>query len=147
MNATIEEMKQAIRESSKTSKIYVGCDSQINRRKNKVTYAIVVVIHWDGKHGGHILSQIETERVYGEAKKPAARLRGELYRVTELALKLVEDVGDRDFELHFDFNQNPLHKSEVCVKEAAGYVMGLGLGPAVFKPDSWASTSAADRLC
>lgn len=139
-------MREAIRNSSKSTKVYVGCDSKINRRKNRVTYAVVVVLHWNGNNGGHILSQVETERVYGDAKKPKARLMNELYRAVALAGEVMEAVGDRDFELHLDFNTDERYKSNICVKEAAGFVLGMGLGEAVFKPHSWASTCAADRL-
>jgi predicted RNase H-related nuclease YkuK (DUF458 family) len=145
MNATVEEMIVAIRDSSLDTKIYVGCDSKINRRKNRVTYATVVVLHWHGNQGGHILSQVETERVYGDARKPKARLMNELYRAVGLAGQLMDVVGDREFELHLDFNTDPRHKSNVCIKEATGYVLGMGMEP-VFKPHAWAATSAGDRL-
>jgi predicted RNase H-related nuclease YkuK (DUF458 family) len=145
MNATVEEMVDAIRSSSMDSKIYVGCDSKINRRKNRVTYAVVVVIHIHGNQGGHILSQIDNEHVYGDARKPKARLMGELYRAVGLAGQLMDAVGDREFELHLDFNTDPRHRSNICIKEATGYVLGMGMTP-VYKPYSWAATSAADRL-
>lgn len=147
MDATIEEIREAIRNSSPETCIYVGCDSQINRRRNKVTYATVVILHWDGCRGGHILSQVETERVYGDERKPKARLMNELYRAVGLASEIMDAVGDRHFELHLDFNTDPRYKSNICLKEATGFVLGMGMGEPVFKPYSWAATSAADKLC
>lgn len=145
MNATVEEMIDAIRSSSADTSIYVGCDSKINRRKNRVTYATVVVLHWDGNHGGHILSQVETESVFGDARKPKARLMKELYRAVGLASQLMDAVEDRPFELHLDFNVDPRYKSNICIKEATGYVLAMDMTP-VFKPHAWAASSASDRL-
>ena len=53
----IEEVREFIRNSSETSKIYIGADSECYRNKDKIWYAdytVAVVIHKDGNKGGKV---------------------------------------------------------------------------------------------
>lgn len=49
-----------------------------------------------------------------------------------------------DLEVHADINTNPNFQSNVALKEAMGYIMGMGF---VFKakPESFASTTCANK--
>lgn len=141
----ILEMKKAIQNSSKETRIYVGCDSK-RYSDGRVKYATVVILHIDGRHGCKMYSFIDNEQDYNKATNPRMRLVGEAYKAVDIASQIVEDVGDRHFELHLDLNSNPKYKSNTAVKEALGYVMGVLGFDAKLKPYAWASSTAADRL-
>lgn len=141
----IEKLKSAIAESSKETKVYVGCDSK-RYSDGRVKYATVVILHINGNNGCNMFSFIDNENDYNKANNPKMRLVGEAYKAVDLASKIMDVVGDRHFELHLDLNSNPKYKSNTAVKEALGYVIGvLGLDPKL-KPYAWASSTAADRL-
>lgn len=146
MNATIEEIQTAIKNSSPTTKVYVGCDSKISSKGKMAKFATVVVLHIDGKHGGKLFSIVETEPLFGSIKTPKMRLLREAQKAIDIAAQIAEVVGDRPFEVHLDFNTNEDHKSNVAVKEASAYVLGtLGFRPK-FKPQAFAASTAADKL-
>lgn len=141
----IEKLKTAIAESSKETKVYVGCDSK-RYADGRVKYATVVILHINGNNGCKMFSFIDNEMDYNKAKNPKMRLVQEAYKAVDLATQIMEYVGDRHFELHLDLNTDPKYKSNSAVKEALGYVIGvLGLDPKL-KPYAWASSTAADRL-
>jgi predicted RNase H-related nuclease YkuK (DUF458 family) len=146
MNATVEEIQDAIRKSSPSTKIYVGCDSKIVMRGKRARFATVVVLHLDGRHGGKLFSIIDEEPIYGSPRTPKMRLLTEAYKAIDIASKIAEVVGDRHFEVHLDFNLSDQHKSNVAVKEATAYVLGtIGIQPK-FKPHAFAASTAADKL-
>lgn len=146
----IDEIKQAIIDSSITTKVYIGCDSKVISYKNnvqKIRYCTVVILHIDGNKGGRIFSNVEHVEFYGKTDKPKQRLMTEVQKVVELGWELLDVIEDRVFEVHLDLNTDPKHKSNVAVKEALGYVQGtLGI-TAKLKPEAFAASSAADVGC
>jgi len=138
-----EEAKQAVADSSKESKVYIGCDS-IRLKKLGVWYArysTVIVLHKDGRHGCKIFYDTQTMRDFGNLRE---RLMNEAGYALAAASEIVEVLGDRPLEVHLDLNSDPKHKSNIALKEAMGYVTGMGFKP-VIKPDGWAATHAADH--
>jgi predicted RNase H-related nuclease YkuK (DUF458 family) len=76
------------------------------------------------------------------------RMIKEVARSVEIAYHLC-DLLDRhnvDLEVHADINTDPHFQSNVALKEAMGYIRGMGF---VFKakPDAFASSSCADKVC
>jgi len=141
----IAELQDAIANSSKTTKIYVGSDSQ-RSRNGKVRFATVAILHIDGKHGGKMFSFIDTEMDYNKPNNPRMRLVQEAYKAVDVANAITNVIGDRHLEIHLDLNTDPKHKSHVALKEACGFVFGMTGREAVVKPHSWAASTAADRL-
>lgn len=144
MNDDFKTVKEYIRQSSTKSGIYIGCDSKKYRRGNKmfVAYVGVVVIHYDCNKGGKIFKFIRKEPDYGNLKQ---RLLNEVMMACEIGYNLIDTIGERPFEVHLDINPNPKHKSSIAVKEAIGYVLGtFGFKPKL-KPESFASSSVADK--
>lgn len=138
--------KRAIRNSSKDSCVYVGCDSKRARGSSTIRYATVIILHHNGKHGCTMWSFIHNENDYAPASKPRARLVAEAYYAVDIASKIVDDIEDRHFELHLDLNTDPKFKSSTAVKEAVGFVLGMLGIKAKLKPEAWASSTAADKL-
>lgn len=138
-----DKIEKSIKASSPGSSIYVGCDSK--RKSDMISYATVIIIHLDGKHGGHIHKQIETEPAYMECiPGMRSRLMTEVYKAGDVALRIQEWVGERHFEVHVDISPNPKHGSHTAYKEAKGTILGyVGFEP-VFKPNAFAASCAAD---
>jgi hypothetical protein len=142
-----EEAKEEVRNSSKDSSVYIGCDS-IRFKKNDewyARYATVVVVHRDSRHGCRIFYDIQILRDYGQgAQGLKNRLLMETNYALEAATQITEVLGDRPLEIHLDLNNDPKHKSNVAVSEAVGWVLGMGFKP-VIKPHGWAASHAADH--
>lgn len=141
----LQEVKQAIAESSQSTRVYIGCDSKVTRKK-QIKFCTVVILHVDGKHGGRMFHNVELEPTFQSPEKPRMRLMQKVQKVVELGWELQEVIGNRHFEVHLDLNTSPKYKSHSAVKEACGYVLGcLGLD-AKLKPEAFAASTAADKL-
>lgn len=137
---------EAIKNSSKESSVYIGGDSVRFRKHGKwyARYSVVVILHIDSKHGCKLFHKTETHMDFGNMKQ---RLLTETWMTVEVALELLEAIGDRHLEIHLDLNANPKHKSNVAVKEALGYVHGSLPGvEAKIKPHAFAAAHAADHV-
>ena len=135
-----EEVRKYIKKSSKTSSVYIGCDSK--QASKKTNFALVVVIHIDSAHGGKMfIHSISVPRI----KSIRQRLLKEVEIVVAGALEIVDSIGKRNFEVHLDINPDPKHKSNEVFKEATGWVTGQGLKVQV-KPAAFAASYAADHL-
>lgn len=149
MKLNLEQVQQFIEAQSPETKIYIGCDSERYRR-NDVWYAdyiLAIVVHIDGKHGCKIFGEVITERDYDlKASKPTFRLMNEVYKISELYLKLQEVLVDRDVEVHLDINPDDNYVSNIVLSQAVGYIKGTCNVIPLVKPFSFASSYAADRL-
>jgi predicted RNase H-related nuclease YkuK (DUF458 family) len=70
----------------------------------------------------------------------------EVYKISELFLRLKDLTYDFETEVHLDINPSIKHGSSVAVKEAVGYIRGLCMLEPVIKPHSWAASNCADAL-
>lgn len=146
----IEELIKAARkmvsETSKETSVYVGCDSvriakNNSKKKNFAKYSVVVIVHKNSNNGCDLHYTTVEMPEFGNLKQ---RLLTEVGLAIQVASELVDILDGRHMEVHLDVNPNPLHKSNIAVKEALGYVQAMGLN-AVIKPDSFAATHAADH--
>lgn len=149
----VKQVRDFILQCSNTTKFYFGADS-ISEKKNGqwvAHYAVVLVVHIDGKHGCKIFGEVVTEPDYakvGKDKKQHQKMRlmFESHKVAELFQKFADLMQNRDFEIHLDYNSNPKFISNDAVAEATGYVLGMcGVKPKI-KPHAWAASYAADRV-
>jgi len=76
------------------------------------------------------------------------RMITEVAKSVEVAYSLCDllDLYDVALEVHADINTDPEFQSNTALKEAMGYILGMGF---VFKakPDAFASSSCADKVC
>lgn len=144
MEKMLEKAIAAIKDSSKESSVYIGADSKRYKKGNQfyARYATVVIVHKDGKHGCNLFFHEEHHPDYGVMK---TRLMTEVGLAVQAASAIVDHLEGRHMELHLDLNPDPKHKSNVAVKEALGWCMGMGFDAKV-KPDSFASAHAADHI-
>lgn len=141
----IDEARKAIQASSLESSVYIGCDS-IRFKKNGLwhaRYSTVIIVHMDSNRGCKLFYDSQVMQDFGVIKQ---RMLNEVMFAVNAAMEIIDDIGNRHFELHIDINPNPKHKSNVAVKEALGYVRGnLGI-EAKIKPHAFAAMHAADHL-
>jgi len=72
-----------------------------------------------------------------------------LMREVQLAVDTYTDFEDELIEInvaiHLDINSDKNHNSNLVMKEALGYVMGMTGIQAEVKPNAWAASHAGDR--
>lgn len=146
----LEEVRDFIRNTSETSSVYIGADSERYRGKDDQWYAdytVAVVVHLDSSRGCKIFGQVDSERDFDNRHdRPAMRLMNEVYRASQMYLDLAEAIGDRHVEVHLDINPDLMHGSSCVVQQAIGYVRGVCNVIPMVKPNAFAASYAADRL-
>lgn len=122
-------------------KVCIGTDSQV---KSKITeFATVIVFIRKGK-GGFMYIHNETTKQKMSIKQ---RMLMEVSKSIEVAYALC-NIFSRysvDMEVHADINTNPNFKSNDALKEAMGYIIGMGFAFKV-KPDAFASSNCANKV-
>ena len=145
----LEEVRNFISRQTLESKIYIGCDSE-RILVNKVwhaDYVTAIVIHMDGKHGCKLFGEVIRERDFDQKQnKPRYRLMNEVYRASEMYLKLADVLIDREVEVHLDINPSEIHGSNCVINEAIGYIRGTCNVIPMVKPYAFAASYAADRF-
>jgi len=145
----LDKVKKFIELQSAETKIYLGCDSE-RLRVNNIWYAdyvLAIVVHINGNSGCKIFGEVHRERIYDQkVSKPAMRLMTEVYKVSELYLKLGEVLEDRQVEVHLDINPDEMHGSSCVISQAIGYIKGTCNVTPLVKPNAFAASYAADRF-
>jgi uncharacterized protein len=145
----IDAVREYISQQSIDTKIYIGCDSE-RFRINEVWYAdyvLAIVIHIEGKHGCKLFGEVQRERDYDQKiDRPRFRLMNEVYKLSDLYLKLSDVLIDRYVEVHLDINPDDNFGSSCVIQEAIGYIKGTCNVVPLVKPNAFAASYAADRL-
>lgn len=146
----LEEVKEYIRSTSESTKIYIGADSERYCRKDGIwqaDYTVAIVVHLHGSRGCRIFGDISSEVDYDRRKdRPSNRLMNEVYKATQMYMDLEDAIGDRHVEVHLDLNPDYMHGSSCIINQAIGYVQGVTNIKPMVKPDAFAASYAADRL-
>ena len=129
-------------------RVCIGTDSQVKACPGKTgrketEFATVIVFIRKGK-GGFMYIRNETTTQKMSIKE---RMLVEVAKSIEVAYPLC-NIFSRysvDMEVRVDINTNPNFKSNDALKEAMGYILGMGF---VFKakPDAFASSSCANKV-
>lgn len=148
-NLDIEKVVEYIQHQTPETKVYLGADSERYMKNGKwmADYTLAVVVHIDGRHGCKIFGEVQTEQDYDQRQdRPVYRLMNEVYKVSELYLKLADALLDRHVEIHLDINPDEEHGSNAVVQQAIGYIKGVCQMTPQIKPNAFAASVAADRL-
>jgi len=144
----IEKIKEFINTQGPETRIYIGVDSE-RLRVNGVwmaDYIAAIVVHRDGKHGCKLFGEVTRERDYDQrVDRPNTRLMNEVYKVSELYLKLADVLEGRPVEVHLDINPDDQYASSNVVTQAIGYIRGTCNVIPLVKPEAYAASYAADR--
>lgn len=122
-------------------KVCIGTDSQVKGKETE--FATVVVFLREG-HGGFMFIHNDKTLLQYSIKE---RMLVEVARSIEIAYELCNlfTLYNVDMEVHADINTNPHFKSNDALKEAMGYILGMGFAFKA-KPEAFASSSCANRV-
>jgi predicted RNase H-related nuclease YkuK (DUF458 family) len=144
----IEKIKDFIQAQGPETRIYIGVDSERLRVDGvwMADYVAAIVVHRDGKHGCKLFGEVTRERDYDQrVDRPNTRLMNEVYKVSELYLKLADVLEGRPVEVHLDINPDDSFASSNVVSQAIGYIRGTCNVIPMVKPEAFAASYAADR--
>jgi predicted RNase H-related nuclease YkuK (DUF458 family) len=122
-------------------KVCIGTDSQV---KGKFTeFATVIVFLREGRGGFMFLHNDSTTHQYSIKE----RMLVEVAKSIEIAYELCDlfTLYDVDMEVHADINTNPQFKSNEALREAMGYILGMGFAFKA-KPEAFASSCCANKV-
>ena len=145
IRSSIDEAVENIIKSEKllgnTLKVYIGTDSQVKR--GIVEFATVIVFLREHRGGFMFINRDKISRRLSIKE----RMLIEVQKSIDIAYQLCPllDQYDIDLEVHADINTNPSFESNVALKEAMGYIMGMGFQFRA-KPESFASTNCANKI-
>ncbi|MCX8020681.1 MAG: ribonuclease H-like YkuK family protein [Chitinophagaceae bacterium] len=139
-----EAVEKAIRRETEAGyklKVCIGTDSQV--KGHETEFATVIVFLREG-HGGFMFIHNEKTRQQFTIKE---RMLMEVAKSIEIAYDLCNlfTQYDVDMEIHADINTNPHFKSNDALKEAMGYILGMGFAFKA-KPEAFASTCCANKI-
>ena len=122
-------------------KVCIGTDSQVKGRETE--FATVIVFIRKGK-GGFMYIHNEISRQKMSIKQ---RMLTEVAKSIEVAYELcgLFTLYGVDMEVHADINTNPNFKSNAALREAMGYILGMGFAFKA-KPEAFASSSCANKI-
>jgi hypothetical protein len=146
-----DEVRAAVvreKEMGNELKVCIGTDSQVKAigkagRGKETEFATVIVFIRKGK-GGFMFIRNEVSRQKMSIKE---RMLVEVAKSIEVAYALcnIFTVYNVDMEVHADINTNPNFKSNDALKEAMGYILGMGFAFKA-KPHAFASSSCANKV-
>ena len=129
------------REAGHEMKVCIGTDSQVKGKETE--FATVIVFIRKGKGGFmYIYNEVTKQRM-----SIKQRMLMEVNKSIEVAYALC-NIFSRysiDMEVHADINTNPHFKSNDALKEAMGYILGMGFAFKA-KPEAFASSSCANKV-
>ncbi len=122
-------------------KVCIGTDSQDKGLETE--FATVIVFLREGRGGFMYIHNETTLLKYGIKE----RMLVEVAKSIEIAYELCDLFTryDVDMEVHADINTNPQFKSNEALREAMGYILGMGFAFKA-KPDAFASSSCANKM-
>ena len=122
-------------------KVCIGTDSQV--KGSETEFATVIVFLREG-HGGFMFIHNDKTRQQYSIKE---RMLVEVAKSIEIAYELCNlfTLYNVDMEVHADINTNPNFKSNDALKEAMGYILGMGFAFKA-KPEAFASSSCANKI-
>ena len=139
-----DEVRRVIvseKEAGHELKVCIGTDSQVKGKE--IEFATVIVFIRKGK-GGFMYIHNEISRQKMSIKQ---RMLTEVAKSIEVAYALckVFTIYNVDMEVHADINTNPNFKSNAALREAMGYILGMGFAFKA-KPEAFASSSCANKI-
>lgn len=134
--AIVREQKEGHR-----LKICVGSDSQAY--KSHVEYATAIVVLREGKGGFMFMRNLKGTKQISIKERMLKEVTMSVK--TAYAICNILDKYNVALEVHADINTDPKFQSNVALKDAMGYILGMGFEFKA-KPHAFASSSCADKV-
>lgn len=141
IKSAVEDAIRREAEVGNKLKVCIGTDSQVKGIETE--FATVIVFLREGKGGFMFIHNEKTMQQFAIKE----RMLIEVARSIEIAYELCDlfTKYDVDMEVHADINTNPNFKSNEALREAMGYILGMGFAFKA-KPEAFASTSCANKV-
>lgn len=122
-------------------KVCIGSDSQV--KGTKLDMATAIVFLREGRGGFMFVKKSTTKHTMGMKE----RLLKEVADSIEIAYRICPllERYNVPLEVHADINTDPTFESNVALKEAMGYILGMGYTFKA-KPNAFAGTSCANKI-
>ncbi|MFT3904259.1 MAG: ribonuclease H-like YkuK family protein [Niabella sp.] len=122
-------------------KVYIGTDSQVKGAETEFATAIVFLRKGNGGFM-YLNNEITCEKM-----SIRQRMMAEVAKTVQVAYHLSTIFTNHaiDMEVHVDINKSPVHKSNEALKEAIGYITGMGFAYKT-KPEAFASSCCANKV-
>lgn len=139
-----QAVENAIRRETQNGyrlKVCIGTDSQVKGKETE--FATVIVFLREGQGGFMFIHNEKTTQSFSIKE----RMLMEVAKSIEIAYELCNlfTIYNVDMEVHADINTNPNFKSNDALKEAMGYILGMGFAFKA-KPEAFASSSCANKV-
>jgi uncharacterized protein len=137
----VEETIKRETDKGNRLKVCIGTDSQV---KGSETEFATVIVFLREHNGGFMYIHNDKSRQQYHIKE---RMLVEVAKSIEIAYELCDLFikYNVDMEVHADINTNPHFKSNDALKEAMGYILGMGFAFKA-KPEAFASSCCADKV-
>lgn len=138
----VEEVIKSEHANNTRLKVCIGTDSQV---KGIETEFATVIVFLREHNGGFMYIYNDRVKHNFHIKE---RMLMEVAKSIEIAYELCNMFiqYDVEMEVHADINTNPQFKSNDALKEAMGYILGMGFAFKA-KPEAFASSCCADKVC
>lgn len=122
-------------------KVCIGTDSQVYGKEAE--FATVIVFLREHRGGFMYIHNERAKKVFSIKE----RMLTEVAMSIEIAYELCDlfTQYDVDMEVHADINTNPQFKSNEALREAMGYILGMGFAFKA-KPEAFASSCCANKI-
>jgi len=133
-----------IKETSRGTKLKVciGTDSQV--KGSDTEFATVIVFLREHNGGFMFIHNEKTKQKYHIKERMLAEVAMSIDIAYQLCDLFIEH--NVEMEVHADINTDPHFKSNDALKEAMGYILGMGFAFKA-KPEAFASSCCADKVC
>jgi uncharacterized protein len=137
----VEEAIERETASGNKLKVCIGTDSQVKGAETE--FATVIVFLREGRGGFMFIHNEKTTKQFSIKE----RMLVEVAKSIEIAYELCDlfTLYDVEMEVHADINTNPSFKSNEALREAMGYILGMGFAFKA-KPEAFASSSCANKV-
>jgi predicted RNase H-related nuclease YkuK (DUF458 family) len=140
----VDAVEAAIRRETDNGvrlKVCIGTDSQVKGKETE--FATVIVFLREGQGGFMFIHNEKTQQPFTIRE----RMLTEVAKSIDIAYQLCHlfTQYNVDMEVHADINTNPQFKSNDALREAMGYILGMGFAFKA-KPEAFASSCCANRV-
>ena len=141
IEVAVEEAIRRETASGNKLKVCIGTDSQVKGRETE--FATVIVFLREGSGGFMFIRNEKTTQPFSIKE----RMLVEVTKSIEVAYALCDlfTIYEVDMEVHADINTNPNFKSHEALREAMGYILGMGFAFKA-KPEAFASSCCANKM-
>ena len=139
-----DSVEQAIKRESRQGnklKVCIGTDSQVKGKETE--FATVIVFLREGAGGFMYIQNDKSIHQYSIKE----RMLVEVAKSIEVAYDLCGLFTEYhvEMEVHADINTSPQFKSNEALREAMGYILGMGFAFKA-KPEAFANSSCANKV-